>query len=127
LNIPYEAASMITTRSLIKENSALVSRFVKGFVAAIQHARTHRDFTLKVLSKYMRTEDREVLNASYDYYVGRIIPSAPYVNERGLQAVIDYVRQRNPQAADIRAPEFMDNRFIKELDDSGFIKSLYGQ
>ena len=46
-NIPYEAASMITTRSLIKENPEMVRRFTKGFVAAIQYAQTHRDVTLK--------------------------------------------------------------------------------
>jgi NitT/TauT family transport system substrate-binding protein len=124
-NIPYEAASLITTRTLIKENPDMVNRFTKGFVAAIQHAQANREFTLKVLSKYMRTGDSEILNASYDYYVGRVIPRTPYVSEKGLQAVIDFIRQRNPQTPNVKAAEFMDNRFIKELDDSGFIKSLY--
>ena len=126
-NVPYEAASMITTRTLIKENPDMVSKFVKGFVAAIQYAQTHREFTLKVLSKYMRTTDADVLNASYDYYVGRVIPRVPYVSEKGLQGVIDFIRQRNPQTPNVKAQDFMDNRFIKELDDSGFIKSLYNR
>jgi ABC-type nitrate/sulfonate/bicarbonate transport system substrate-binding protein len=125
LNIPYEAASLITTRTMIKENPDRVGKFVKGFLAAIQYARAHREFTLKVLSKYMRTSDQEVLNASYDYYVGRIIPRTPYVSEKGLQAVIDFVRQRNPQTPAAKVQDFMDNRFIKELDESGFIKGLY--
>jgi NitT/TauT family transport system substrate-binding protein len=126
-NVPYEAASMITTRTLIKENPDMVSKFVKGFVAAIQYAQSHREFTLKVLSKYMRTTDADVLNASYDYYVGRVIPRVPYVSEKGLQGVIDFIRQRNPQTPNVKAQDFMDNRFIKELDDSGFIKSLYSR
>jgi len=125
--IPYEAASLITTRALIREHPDMVSRFTKGFVAAIHYARTHREFTLKVLTKYMRTDDADVLSASYDYYVGRVIPSVPSVSERGLQAVIDFIRQRNPQVPAVKAQDFMDNRFIKELEDSGFIKSLYGR
>lgn len=124
-NVPYEAASLITTRTLIKENPDMVLRFTKGFVAAIQYAQTHREATLKILSKYMRTSDSDILNASYDYYVGRVIPRTPYVSEKGLQAVIDFIRQRNPQTPNVKAQDFMDNRFIKELDDSGFIKSLY--
>jgi len=80
---------------------------------------------LKILSKYMRTNDRDVLNASYDYFVGRIIPRVPYVSEKGLQAVIDSIRQRNPQMSNVKPQEFMDNRFVKELDESGFIKALY--
>jgi NitT/TauT family transport system substrate-binding protein len=126
-NIPYEAASLITTRSLIKENTDMVKRFASGFVAAIQYAQANREITLRILSKYMRTNDGEILNASYDYYVGRIIPRAPYVSEKGLQAVIDFIRQRNPQTPAVKAADFMDNRFVKELDDSGFIKSLYAK
>jgi predicted solute-binding protein len=105
----------------------MVGKFVKGFVAAIQYAQTHREVTLKVLSKYMRTADQEILNVSYDYYVGRVIPRTPYVSEKGLQAVIDFIRQRNPQTQNVKAQDFMDNRFIKELDESGFIKSLYAK
>jgi ABC-type nitrate/sulfonate/bicarbonate transport system substrate-binding protein len=125
-NVPYEAASLITTRALIRDSAERVSRFTKGFVAGIHYARTHRDFTIKVLAKYMRSDDQDVLNASYDYYVGRVIPRVPYVSERGLQAVIDFTRQRNPQIPKLNAAEFMDNRFVKELDDSGFINALYG-
>jgi NitT/TauT family transport system substrate-binding protein len=126
-NIPYESASLITTRALIRENPDMVTRFTKGFVAAVHYARTHREFTLKVLNKYMRTDDADVLIASYDYYVGRVIPAVPSVSERGLQAVIDFIRQRNPQVPQVKAQDFMDNRFIKDLEDSGFIKSLYGR
>jgi NitT/TauT family transport system substrate-binding protein len=126
-NVPYESASLITTRALIRENPDMVTRFTKGFVAAIHYSRTHRDFTLKVLNKYMRTDDQDVLNASYEYYVGRVIPRVPLVSERGLQAVIDFIRQRNPQTPNVKAQEFMDNRFIKELEDSGFVKSLYAR
>jgi len=126
-NIPYEAASLITTQTLIRENPDLVRRFTRGFVAAIQYAQTHRDFTIKVLSKYMRTEDKDILNASYDYFVGRVIPRTPYVSEKGLQAVIDFIRQRNPQTPNVKAQDFMDNRFIKELDESGFIQKLYAK
>jgi ABC-type nitrate/sulfonate/bicarbonate transport system substrate-binding protein len=127
LNIPYEAASLISTRSLIRDNPEMVGKFAKGFVAAIHYAQAHREFTLKVLSKYMRISDQEVLNASYDYYVGRIISRTPYVSEKGLQAVIDFIRQRNPQTPAAKAQDFMDNRFIKELDESGFIKALYSK
>jgi NitT/TauT family transport system substrate-binding protein len=126
-NIPYEAAGLITTRALMRDNSDLVLRYVKGFVAGIHYAKTNREPTLKILAKYMRTDDRDVLNASYDYFVGRIIPRVPYVSEKGLQAVIDFIRQRNPQTPNVKAADFMDNRFIKELDDSGFIKSLYSR
>jgi hypothetical protein len=33
----------------------------------------------------------------------------------------------HPKAAAADPKEFFDNRFIKELEDSGFVKELYGQ
>ena len=33
----------------------------------------------------------------------------------------------HPKAAGADPKEFFDNRFIKELEDSGFVKELYGQ
>ena len=125
MNIPYESASLITTRTLIRENPGLVSRFARGFVSGIHYSKMHREFTLKVLKKYMRTDDKDVLDASYDYYVQGVIPKVPYVSEEGLQAVLDFIGRRNPQARTAKVQDFMDNRFVKELDDSGFIKTLY--
>lgn len=127
LNIPYEAASLITTRTLIRENPEMVMRFTRGFIAGIHHAKSQRDFTLKVLRKYMRTDDTDVLNVSYDYYVGRVIPKVPYVSEAGLQTVLDAVKKSNPHAAGAKVQDFMDNRFVKELEEKGFIQSLYGR
>jgi hypothetical protein len=33
----------------------------------------------------------------------------------------------NPKAASADPKDFFDNHFIKELEDTGFIKELYGQ
>ena len=127
LDIPYEAASLITTQTMIRGKAEMVRRFTKGFVAGIHYAKGHREFSLKVLQKYMRIDDPDVLKASYDYYVERVIPKVPYVSEAGLQTVLNFIKERNPQAASAKVQDFMDNRFIKELEDNGFIQSLYGR
>ena len=81
----------------------------------------------RVLAVLKRSDDPEVASANYEYFVERVIPRVPYVSERGLQAVLDLARQQNPQGANAKVQDFMDNRFIKELEDSGFIKTLYGK
>jgi hypothetical protein len=35
------------------------------------------------------------------------------------------MKKRNPQVANTNVRDFMDNRFVKELEDMGFIRSLY--
>jgi len=47
--------------------------------------------------------------------------------EAGLQTVLDAVKKSNPHAAGAKVQDFMDNRFVKELEEKGFIQSLYGR
>jgi hypothetical protein len=39
---------------------------------------------------------------------------------------LDEVAVRRPEARKMNIDELIDNRFVKELDDSGFVKVLYG-
>ncbi len=127
MGIPYEQAALITTRSLIQKRRVTVQRFVKSFVEAIHYAKNHRDSTVQVLKKYMRTDDMDVLDANYDYYVGRVFPMSPYVSEQGLQAVLNFLKRSNSAADRARVEEFIDNSFVRRLEDEGFIKALYGR
>lgn len=47
----------------------------------------------------------------------------PYL--AGLQMVLDLLSEENPGAKSAKPEDFVDNRFIKELDDSGYIDNLY--
>jgi hypothetical protein len=49
-------------------------------------------------------------------------PSGAQLPLRAVLSVADH-----PKAASANAKDFFDNRFIKELEDTGFIKELYGQ
>jgi hypothetical protein len=49
----------------------------------------------------------------------------PYFTEDNIRAVLSVAD--HPKAASADPKEFFDNRFIKELEDTGFIKELYEQ
>jgi NitT/TauT family transport system substrate-binding protein len=127
MGISYEQAGLITTHSLTQKRPDTVQRFVKSFVEAIHYAKNHRDSTILVLKKYMRTEDKDVLDANYDYYVGRVFPMKPYVSQQGLEAVLDFLKRSNRAADRAKVEEFMDNSFVRRLEEEGFIRALYGR
>jgi hypothetical protein len=39
--------------------------------------------------------------------------------------VLDQIAVRDPRAKNVAPETLMDTRFVKQLDESGFIKSLY--
>ena len=81
---------------------------------------------MKVLSKYLRINDRELLEGSYEIFKRDFI-AVPYPIMKGLEATYDYVAARRPEIRNRKPEEFMDPSFIAELDKSGFIKKLYEQ
>jgi hypothetical protein len=53
------------------------------------------------------------------------MPDAPYPPPDGYQLVLQDMAEKNPKAAQADIKDYIDARFVKELDDSGFIKALY--
>ena len=122
----YPSMSIVTRRKTVQEDRDTVARMIRSHVEGIAYFKTHKDFSLKVLSKYLRTNDRELLEGSYNIYTQDFI-SVPYPIMKGLEATYDYVAATKPEIRDHKPEEFMDPSFIAELDKSGFIKKLYAQ
>lgn len=122
--VVYPSMSIVTRRKSVLEDRDTVMRLVRSHVEGIAYFKTHKDFSLKVLSKYLRTNDRELLEGSYEIYKQDFI-SVPYPIMNGLEATYDYVATTKPEIRNHKPEEFMDPGFVAELDKSGFIKRLY--
>ena len=124
--VVYPSMSIVTRRKSIQEDRDTVMKLVKSHVEAIAYFKNNKEFSLKVLSKYLKINDRETLEASYETYRQDFI-SVPYPIMKGLEATYDYVAATRPEIRNRKPEEFMDPSFIAELDKSGFIKKLYEQ
>ena len=124
--VVYPSMSIVTRRKSIQEDRDTVMRLVKSHVEGIAYFKTNKEFSLKVLSKYLKISDREMLEASYETYKQDFI-SVPYPIMKGLEATYDYVAQTRPEIRTKKPEDFMDPGFIAELDKSGFIKKRYEQ
>jgi NitT/TauT family transport system substrate-binding protein len=124
--VVYPSMSVVTRRKNIQDDRDTVTRMIRAHVEGIAYFKTHKDFSMKVLSKYLRMNDRELLEGSYEIFKDFFI-SVPYPIMKGLEATYDYVATTKPEIRNRRPEEFMDPSFIAELDKSGFIKKLYEQ
>ena len=120
----YPSMSIVTRRKNIVEDRDTVMRMVKAHVEGIAYFKNNKEFSIKVLSKQLKINDRETLENSYETYKQDFI-SVPYPITKGLEATYDYVAQTRPEIRNRKPEEFVDSSFIAELDKSGFIKKLY--
>jgi NitT/TauT family transport system substrate-binding protein len=124
LQIPFPQNGIYTSTKLNRDNPDLVRRYLRAYVEAIHFFKTHKEDTLKIMRKYSRLDDRKVLEESWDWHA-KFMPDAPYPPADGYQLVLQDMAEKNPKAAQANVKDYIDTRFIKELEDSGFIKALY--
>ncbi|MPZ77678.1 MAG: hypothetical protein GEU77_14260 [Deltaproteobacteria bacterium] len=124
--VVYPSMSVVTRRKTVQDDRDTVMRMLKSHVEGIAYFKAHKEFSIKVLSKYLRTNDQELLEGSYEIFSKDFI-SVPYPIMKGLEATYDYVAATRPEIRGRKPEEFMDPSLIAELDKSGFIKKLYGQ
>ncbi|HJX11516.1 MAG TPA: ABC transporter substrate-binding protein [Candidatus Binatia bacterium] len=124
LQIAFPQNGIYTSTKLIRENPDLIRRYMRAYTEAIHYYKTHKEETMKIMRKYSRVDDRKFLEEAWDWHA-KFMPDAPYPPAAGYQLVLQEMAERNPKAAQANVKDYIDTRFIKELEDSGFIKALY--
>jgi NitT/TauT family transport system substrate-binding protein len=125
LGLEYQHTGIATTRSLIKSKPELVRDFMRAYVEGIHYAKTHRRETLEILAKYLRTDDTDILDDTYEAIALNLVPEKPYPTLKGIQIILRELGIKDPNARSAKPEQFVDLTFIKELDSSGFIDRLY--
>ena len=84
-----------------------------------------RAFATRVLSKYLRTQDAELLAESYDIQIAKYMMKEPLTTADAVRSVVEELAERNPKAKDLDPNKFFDDRFVRQLQASEFIDGLY--
>ena len=83
---------------------------------------------LAIYKQYASLDGDDIASEWYDAYVQQVFPQVPYVSEGGVQIVLDMLARTDPLAPEGMRPEqFIENRYVRELDESGFIRQLYAR
>jgi hypothetical protein len=80
---------------------------------------------LRIQSEQER--DNKYLELSYNLLASALYNEVPYPSVKGVQTILDKIGEEDPKVKERDAKSFADDSFIKELDESGFIKALYAR
>lgn len=122
----YALGGIAAERRYVEQNLEITTKFIKAYVEGMHRYRTDREFTVRVQAEYSGITDRSVAEETYDLTQPGM-PSVPYPVISSLQTLLDFMAQELPEAKDADARRFVDDRFIRELDENGFIAGLSNQ
>src|SRR5512132_924807 len=122
LNIPFIFVGVVTTRKVLQQKPDAVTRYLRGYTEAISIILRDKETAMKVMGKFMKTDNRQTLEAVYDEHAP-VFQRVPLMTKEEVQAVLEVAK--SPKAAQSKPEEVFDNSFLQKLDASGFINSLY--
>lgn len=126
LNVPYTMHGIGARRSYIQANRDTTLRFMRAYLESIQFFKTYKDQSLNILKKYTRQDDLSLVQTSYDEMANRLIRRVPYPSREGIQTIIDQLAKTRPEMRNLNPSDFIDASILREIEDSGFVKKLYG-
>ena len=71
----------------------------------------------------MRTNEQEVLDATYDWFVKRV-SKRPYPTLKGIQYLLDEVAPKLAQAKTVKPEQFVDLSLLQQLEKEGFFADM---
>ena len=119
----YALGGIAARRDYVERNPEITRKFIKAYVEGMHRYRTDREFTINVQAEYSGLADRSVAEETYDLTQPGM-PTVPYPVVFALQTLLDFMSKDLPEAKNADALRFVDDRFIRELDESGFITAL---
>src|SRR4030095_7312194 len=93
LGVEVQGNGLATSRAYLKTNRDTVNTAMKGYLEAIHFIYANKAEAQKVFAKYMRTNDAEVLETSYQNYVNTIARK-PAFTPKGIQFILDMRRRK---------------------------------
>ncbi len=122
LGLAYQATGVATTRKFIREHPEVVRKYIKAHVDAVHRFKTDRETGIRILAKYLGLKDKEILDRTHEGAIAENkLPAKQYPTLAGIKTILE----ADPKAKSSKPEEFADMRFIKELDEIGYIDSLY--
>jgi ABC-type nitrate/sulfonate/bicarbonate transport system substrate-binding protein len=123
LGVEVQGNGFATSSAYIAANRDVVMSALKGFVEAIYFVYANKKEAQRVFAKYMRTNDPNVLEDSYNGYI-KSIPKKPYPTLKGIQFMLDVLAPQLPKAKNFKPEQFVDLSFLHELEKEGFFNEM---
>ena len=120
----YPTTPVASRVSYIREKRETVRKFTRALLEGIYVYKNQKDFSKKVIGKYVKTNDNEALEDSYQYF-SRLVPQKPYPSIDAVKEALAELGEKDPKVRSAKPEDFVDVSVIKEFDDNGFIDGLY--
>ncbi len=120
---PFQMGGAVTSERYAREKRDVVLRYVKAVSQALHYLKTNREGSVAIIRRYARSMSPDVIGPAFDA-ARRLFNDTPVPTIEGFDFIAKELAQRNPKLRELDAGSVVDLQFVRELEQSGFLKSL---
>ena len=114
------------TRNTLEQQSAALEKLVTALTESLAFVQlpANKAVVVKILMKHLRINQLKLAEDGYQDHL-LTLNRKPYPSLDGLRNAQRLMAQQNPKIAALKVDDLIDERFVRKLDQSGFIDRLY--
>ena len=126
MDIPFFNTGLLGSKKYLEQQEGKVLNFLRAYLEAIKILKTEREYSIKALAQFTRVQNLKAVQEGYDYFIDQL-QAVPYPSAEAMQAVVAQIAESNPKARKVDARTYVSDRYLKQLEEEGFVKKIWGR
>ena len=118
LDVPYQNVGIVVRRTRMDELGPRLVPLLRSIRAGIERFYADKPFAMKVIGKYTKESDQDVLDRTYEFYKKAGFRREMVTSEPGLQGMLDFLSETIPEAKTAKPAQFFDDRFLRQVNSA---------
>jgi NitT/TauT family transport system substrate-binding protein len=118
LDQPYQNVGLVVRRGRMDELAGRLVPLLRSVRAGIDRYYSDKAFTMKVIAKYTKENDPDILDRTYEFYRRAGFRRELMISEPGVQGILDFLSETVPEAKKAVPAQFFDDRFVRQLNSA---------
>jgi len=125
-NVAFPGLGLGVAKNYLDQQGAMIEKVIAALAESLVFTQqpANKPVVLKSMMKNLRLADRQAAEEGYLDLLSTL-NRKPYPSLDGLRNAQRLMAVQNPKVASLKVEDLAEPRFVKKLDDSGFIDKLY--
>jgi len=117
--------AIVSSPEFVQKRPEVVEKILMTLVESLAFslAPAKKAVVMKTMMRRFQISDANVAEEGYQDYLTSV-ERKPFPSLDGLQNIKRLMATQNPKVANVKIEELVDSRFIRKLDESGFIDKV---
>jgi NitT/TauT family transport system substrate-binding protein len=123
LGIPNAQGVIATKRAYARDHPDVIQHFMDSLIESIARSKIDRVGSLPVLKAQLKLEDDAIVAATYDFFIGQVVPNVPTPTAAQFADGISILSRQNDKLKGFEVARFIDASYLDNSLKRGLDKS----